>query len=115
MLPGSKLFWHPDWCDYWRLQVKCASSCWELALRNGGIGKERGAERVHRRVESSVLHQDMLSPMGVGAESAGKATAGSLLQSCGEDGRDGAGLGGMEAGKRSAVSPPARCPGCTGL
>lgn len=58
---------------------KCASRCWELTRMDGDgplVAKE-----VYRWEEIRVLHQDLLSPLGMGSREGDEVTTGSLLQS----------------------------------
>ena len=66
--PGNKFFLDPDKCGHQGFQVKCVSMYWEMPLRNGGLGGV-GNDMVHRREESRVFHQDLLSPLAMSPES----------------------------------------------
>ena len=63
--PGRSFFWGPVGFDHWGFQVKCVPGYWELTLRN----RDRLGLRGHRGEESRVFHWDLLSPLGIGAES----------------------------------------------
>lgn len=55
----------------WSLGVmgRIISRYWGLISRNVDRLRWEGAERVLRREESRVLHKDLFSPLGMGAES----------------------------------------------
>lgn len=62
---------------HWGFQVKCLSRNWECLLRNGdGLGV--GCWEIHRREESKVFYQELLSSQRMGTKCRGP-TAGGLL------------------------------------
>lgn len=65
VFPAREFFWDPEKCDNWRLQVKCISRHWKLILKN------KDGERVKdvHRIQSRMLHQDLLSSLRMGTES----------------------------------------------
>lgn len=79
-LPGKKFFWDPDSCGHWAFQVKGFTRYLELSLRKGDgmVG-----EGVHRRKESRLFHQDLLSALGIGAKSEKRWSATQLLMRLG--------------------------------
>lgn len=65
VLPNRKFFWCHGICGHW------ASEYLKLILGSGdGLGGAGGGgEGVHQRKERRVCYQDLLSPLGVGADS----------------------------------------------
>lgn len=62
-----ELFCDSDRCGHWNFQVKGDSKYWQLILGNVmGLGGE--PEAVHMVERSRILHQDLLSPLGMQAE-----------------------------------------------
>lgn len=62
---------------HWGFQAKCLSWNWDHSLRNRD-GQRVGCWEIHRREESKVFSQELLSPQRMGAQCR-RATTGSLL------------------------------------
>jgi hypothetical protein len=67
MVPRRKFFWGSDKCGYSGFWVKCVSRYWELMLRKKNWLSS--AEGIHKREESCMFHQDLLSSLVRRAES----------------------------------------------
>ena len=59
-------FWNSARCSHWEFHVKYVPKYLKLTLRNGDGLRGGIAERVHRSVESSVFHLDLLRLLGTG-------------------------------------------------
>jgi hypothetical protein len=81
-LPGRKCLWDPATHGHWEFRVKYVSRFEELILRNGEWLQVRlgcCGDVSHRRKESRLFYQDLLSPLRRGSDIEEKPVAGSLL------------------------------------